>query len=83
MAFIIYTVFVIAPAVYCYRTKKLRLPTMFAFGSFLIFSICMSTATPGSGTAVWIYPIFLGLGLAVALCSLVSAAQLSAPGYLM
>ena len=43
----------------------------------------MSTTTVGSGAAVWAYPVFLGGGLAVALCALVTAAQLSAPPELM
>ena len=56
---------------------------MFAFSCFLAFNICMSTTTLRSGRAVWGYTVFLGFGLAVALCGLVTAAQLSAPPELM
>lgn len=83
VAFIVYTTFCVAPAIYCHHTKRLRVPVLFAFTCFLVFCVCMSTAAPGSGHAVWAYPVFLGLGLAVALCAVVTAAQLSAPGHLM
>lgn len=39
----------------------------------------MATVKPGSGTAAWAYPIFLGLGLGCAVTGTVVAAQLSAP----
>ena len=39
----------------------------------------MAGATPDSKTAVWAYPIFLGIGLGFSLTLLVTAAQLSAP----
>lgn len=39
----------------------------------------MATATPHSSNAVWGYPVFLGIGLGVCLCTLVTAAQLSTP----
>ena len=39
----------------------------------------MATVKPGSGTAAWAYPIFLGLGLGCAVTGTVVAAQLSTP----
>ncbi|KAH9207578.1 major facilitator superfamily domain-containing protein [Leptodontidium sp. 2 PMI_412] len=64
-------------ALYCSRTKKLRIPTALAFVSFVIFNILMATATLSSGIAMWGYPVFLGIGLGVCLTCLVTAAQLS------
>ncbi|EXJ67493.1 uncharacterized protein A1O5_09506 [Cladophialophora psammophila CBS 110553] len=71
------------PAIYCYRYKRLRAPMIFAFSCFLAFNICMATTTLGSGTAVWGYPVLLGCALSVALCVLVTAAQLSTPPHLI
>lgn len=39
----------------------------------------MTSATTGSTTAVWIYPIFLGVGLGMSLTCLITIAQLSTP----
>jgi hypothetical protein len=83
VAFIVYTVAVMGPAFYCYKYKRLRVPVVVAFACFLAFNICMATTTLGSGKAVWGYPVLLGIGLAIALCGLVTAAQLSAPPELM
>ncbi|KAK4998652.1 hypothetical protein LTR66_002156 [Elasticomyces elasticus] len=66
-------------ALYCSATRKLRVPTTLAFVSFVIFHILMATATLSSGKAMWVYPVFLGIGLGVCLTTLVTAAQLSAP----
>lgn len=38
----------------------------------------MATATLNDGTAVWAYPVFLGLGLGIALSNVTTVAQLSA-----
>lgn len=66
-------------AVYSSITRELRLPTVVAFISFVIFNTLMATATLSSGTAVWGYPVFMGFGLGVCLTCIVTAAQLSAP----
>lgn len=66
-------------AVYCSRTKSVRLPAAFAFAMFLAYSIAMATATPGSSTAVWGYPILFGTGLGICLNALVTTAQLCTP----
>ena len=65
--------------VLCYKFRKLRLLVISAFITFLVFAICMASTSLGSQKAVWVYPIFLGYGLAGALSGAVSAAQLSAP----
>jgi hypothetical protein len=41
--------------------------------------VLMATVKPGSGTATWAYPIFLGLGIGCAVTGTVVAAQLSTP----
>lgn len=43
----------------------------------------MATASTSSGTAMWGYSIFAGLGLGSVLTTLVTAIQLSAPHRLM
>jgi MFS family permease len=77
--FIVYGFAALLGGAYCSTTKRIRFPTVIAFCFFVVFNICMATATPGSSTAVWVYPIFLGIGLGVCLCALVTAAQLSTP----
>jgi MFS family permease len=79
ISFIAYAISSVLAGIYCSKTKKLRLPTVLAFLSIIIFNICMATATPASSAAVWGFPIFLGIGLGVCLCALVTAAQLSTP----
>ncbi|PVH69618.1 MFS general substrate transporter [Cadophora sp. DSE1049] len=69
----------LAAAAYSAVFKKLRLPIVVAYTSFMIFNILMATLTLSSGTALWTYPIFLGFGLGVCLTCLVTIAQLSAP----
>lgn len=83
IAFVTYIVACPLLSAYCYKTKRLRFPAIFAFTCFLAFNICMATTTLGSSQAVWGYPLLLGLGLSTALCALVTAAQLSAPPELM
>ena len=39
----------------------------------------MTSVTSGSSTAVWIYPIIIGLGIGFSLTCLVTIAQLSTP----
>jgi hypothetical protein len=77
--FIAYGIAALLAGAYCSTTKKVHIPTVVAFCFFVIFNICMATATPGSSTAVWVHPVFLGTGLGVCLCALVTVAQLSTP----
>ena len=80
---LVYILASILCGIYCYQTKRIRVPIILAFAAFLTFNICMATTELGSGRAVWAYPIFLGMGLGIALCGLVTAAQLSTPPDLM
>jgi FtsH-binding integral membrane protein len=77
--FIVYAISTFLAGAYCSRTKTIRLPTVIAFISFIIFNICMATTNASSSNAVWGYPIFLGIGLGICLCALMSVAQLSTP----
>ncbi len=77
--FITYAIAAILAGAFVSSTKKVRLPTVTAFVFMIIFFICMATATPGSSNPVWGYPIFLGIGLGICLCTLVTVAQLSTP----
>jgi hypothetical protein len=73
-------VFAFVAGAYCWKTKSVRLPTVFAFLSFLIFNILMATATPNTPMArIWAYPVFLGIGLGLALTTLMLPAQFSTP----
>ena len=66
-------------AVICYRFKQVRSLIVVGFFNFLVFAICMVTATLDSRSAIWGYQVFLGLGLSFVLNAIVAAAQLSAP----
>ncbi|KAH8594915.1 major facilitator superfamily domain-containing protein [Bisporella sp. PMI_857] len=81
--FIVYAIAAIVGGAICAATKKIKIPTAVAFVSMIIFFICMATATTGSSKAVWGYPVFLGIGLGVALCALLSVAQFSTPSELI
>ncbi|KIH91218.1 siderophore iron transporter [Sporothrix brasiliensis 5110] len=78
---IVYGVSAIFAGFYCSKTKNVRWPAFAAFVSMVIFFILMATATPSATSArnVWGYPVFLGLGLGICLCALVTVAQLSTP----
>ena len=77
--FIMYALSAVLAGAFCSSTKKVRIPTVIAFCFMIIFFICMATATPGSSNPVWGYPVFLGIGLGIALCALLTIAQLSTP----
>ncbi|KAI9048965.1 hypothetical protein LZ554_006814 [Drepanopeziza brunnea f. sp. 'monogermtubi'] len=79
ITFIVYAIFSCIAGAFCSSTKRVRIPTVVAFCSMIAFFICMATATPGSSDAVWAYPIFLGIGLGICLCALLTVAQLSTP----
>lgn len=83
IGFVIYTLSTVAAGAFCSTTKKIRIPTVFAFCFMIIFFICMATATPNSSNPVWGYPIFLGIGLGICLCTLLTVAQLSTPPQLI
>jgi MFS family permease len=77
--FMLYAISSALAGAFCSRTKMIRIPTVIAFCFFTLFFILMATANPGSSKAVWGYPVFLGMGLGICLCALVTAAQLSTP----
>ncbi|KFY39710.1 hypothetical protein V495_05775 [Pseudogymnoascus sp. VKM F-4514 (FW-929)] len=77
--FIVYAIFAILAGAYCAMTKQVKLPSIIAFISMIIFFILMATSGPSSGAHVWGYPVFLGIGLGTCLCTLVTVAQLSTP----
>ncbi|KAH8594881.1 major facilitator superfamily domain-containing protein [Bisporella sp. PMI_857] len=64
---------------YCSKTKNIRWPTVAAFIFMIIFFICMATSNTTTSGPVWVYPAFLGIGLGLCLCSLITVAQLSTP----
>jgi MFS family permease len=69
----------IACGVYCSITKKIRWITVASFLIFVVFFACMANTDATSSQAVWGYPVFLGFGLGLSLCVLVTVAQLSTP----
>ncbi|KAG9571420.1 hypothetical protein KCU71_g224, partial [Aureobasidium melanogenum] len=73
----------IAVSTYSSINKDLKHPVIAAYGFIVIFSILMATATLESSTAVWAYPVFLGLGLGAAISNVFTIAQLSAPSALI
>lgn len=64
---------------YCAAARRIRWVTVAAFTVFLVFFICMATAGPASGRAVWFFPVLMGAALGMTLTSLITAAQLSTP----
>ena len=64
---------------YCSRTQTLKLPVTIAFVFFVVFFGTMVSVGLSSGTHVWGYGVFLGIGLGVSLNALVVIAQLSIP----
>uniref|UniRef100_L2FZX6 Siderophore iron transporter n=1 Tax=Colletotrichum fructicola (strain Nara gc5) TaxID=1213859 RepID=L2FZX6_COLFN len=76
---IVYGVAAVLAGLWCSKTRNVRWPTVVAFVSMIIFFVCMATTTPTTSEPVWGYPVFLGIGLGICLCTLVTVAQLSTP----
>ncbi|KAK1496159.1 PEP5 [Colletotrichum tamarilloi] len=76
---IVYGVSAVLAGLWCSKTRNVRWPTVVAFVSMIIFFVCMATTTPSTSDPVWGYPVFLGIGLGICLCTLVTIAQLSTP----
>ncbi|KAJ5751891.1 hypothetical protein N7520_008808 [Penicillium odoratum] len=70
-------------AIYSSFTKTLRGPTIMSFICFAIFNILMATLTPSNKTALWGYPVLLGLGLGICLTCIIALAQFSTPPHLI
>ena len=79
ISFIASTLTTILVGAYCSATKTVRAPAIFAFTVMTAFYICMSTATKGSSTVVWLYPVIFGVGLGSSLCVILALSQLSTP----
>lgn len=69
----------IATGLYVSRTKTLRTPLVFAMVSFTTFNATMASLNSSTRWNGVGFAVFLGLGLGVALNTLVVAAQLSTP----
>ncbi|KAF6813564.1 PEP5 protein [Colletotrichum sojae] len=76
---IVYGVAAVLAGLWCSTTRNVRWPTVVAFVSMIVFFVCMATTTPATSNPVWGYPVFLGIGLGICLCTLVTIAQLSTP----
>lgn len=79
----VYTAASPVAALICFRYKQVRSLNTAGFCAFLIFCACMATSSVKHETAMWGFQVFLGVGLSLVLCSIVTAAQLSAPPALM
>ena len=64
-------------------TKRLREPIVISFIMFTIFFALMASTSLTSSSAVWGYPVFLGIGLGWSLTYLTTVAQLSTPPHLI
>ncbi|CAI0643160.1 unnamed protein product, partial [Colletotrichum noveboracense] len=76
---IVYGIAAVLAGLWCSKTRNVRWPTVVAFVSMIVFFVCMATTTPTTSEPVWGYPVFLGIGLGICLCTLVTVAQLSTP----
>lgn len=79
ISFFVFALSTTLTGLYCTRTKQLRLPTVVGFALFTAFMVAMSTATLGSGTAIWGYPVIFGFALGICLNTLITAGQLGTP----
>lgn len=68
---------------YCSRTRTLKLPVILSFASIVLFFGLMISVGRSSGTEVWGYCVFLGIGLGVSINAVVVIAQLSIPNELI
>ncbi|ETS74385.1 hypothetical protein PFICI_14251 [Pestalotiopsis fici W106-1] len=64
-------------SIYASKSKKLRWPIVFAYCCFTVFDALMASLTLDGAIFLWIWPIFLGLGLGFCLTCLVTAGQIS------
>ncbi|CAG2009568.1 unnamed protein product [Fusarium graminearum] len=70
----------ILSGLWCSKTKAVRVPTIAAFSSFVVFNILMATMSKETTSSqIWTFLIFLGLGLGICLPSLVTAAHFATP----
>lgn len=69
----------IAAGIYCSRTKTVRLPMTVAFASFTIFCALMAINNPSTRWYPMAFSPFFGIGVGVALNTLVTVSQLSTP----
>jgi len=79
IAMIVSMVSSVATGIYCAYTRKARWASVSAFVIFVIFFACMARADSSTNSQVWGYPVFLGWGLGMTLCALITVAQLSTP----
>ena len=70
-------------AIICLRYKQVQSLIVTGFVCFIIYAVCMATTSLTNGAATWGYLAFVGTGLSLVLCAVVTAAQLSAPPELM
>ncbi|EEU41142.1 uncharacterized protein NECHADRAFT_46417, partial [Fusarium vanettenii 77-13-4] len=67
-------------AIYSSLMKSIRAPLALSFVLYILFGVLMATAKLSSNIAVtWCYPVILGIGFALTLTTVVTAAQMSAP----
>ncbi|KAM0205492.1 hypothetical protein ACHAQI_009052 [Fusarium lateritium] len=81
IAFISFAIFAFAAGLWCSKTRTVRLPSVTAFGLFMLFCILMATMDlPRTKEShVWGFPVFLGAGLGICLTALVTAAHFATP----
>ncbi|KAJ5738501.1 major facilitator superfamily domain-containing protein [Penicillium malachiteum] len=79
IAFIAAMVGSFACAVFSWKTKTIRPPTVFAYLCFVIFFVLMAIIKVTASNNFWAYPIFLGIGFGICLTTLTTAAQFATP----
>jgi hypothetical protein len=80
IAFVAYAASAIFTGLWCSKRQTVRIPSVVAFGSFVIFNILMATVSSSTTESqIWGFPVFLGVGLGMCLTALVTAAHFATP----
>ncbi|KAF9776784.1 hypothetical protein IL306_004980 [Fusarium sp. DS 682] len=80
MAFLALGISAIVSGIWCSMHKALRFPIILSFGFKILFMILMATVSKSTPQVLlWIYPIFLGLGLGVCMPALITVAHFATP----
>ncbi|KAL2206926.1 MFS general substrate transporter [Sarocladium strictum] len=80
IAFVMFAVSAIFTGLWCSKRHTIRIPSVIAFASFVIFNVLMATVSSSTTESqIWGFPVFLGIGLGMCLTALITAAHFATP----